>query len=140
METEPTRNGLSWNRFSPQSEGGSLGSSEFQVPKPEDHRLVGRLRNSDSRSLVHSSGLHFVVTSTASTLPWFEKLFADERIVFLVAVESLSVVGFLIAQEFPTPPVYDPGGATALIDDFCVTAKDRCRMLGQHYYSMQNQS
>ncbi len=69
-------------------------------------------------------------TSASSTLPWFEKLFADERNVCLVAVESLSVVGFLIAREFPSPPVYDPGGATALIDDFCVAAKDRWQDAG----------
>jgi ribosomal protein S18 acetylase RimI-like enzyme len=69
-------------------------------------------------------------TSAASTLPWFEKLFADERNVSLVAVENTMIVGFLIAREFPTPPVYDPGGATALIDDFCVISKDRWQDAG----------
>lgn len=64
-------------------------------------------------------------TSAASTLPWFEKLFSDERSVALVAIEDSLIVGFLIAREFPTPPVYDPGGSTALIDDFCVAAKAR---------------
>ncbi|RON59225.1 N-acetyltransferase, partial [Pseudomonas fluorescens] len=56
--------------------------------------------------------------SAASTLSWFEKLFSDEHNVSLVAVENTLIVGFLIAREFPTPQVYDPGGATALIDDF----------------------
>ncbi|NTA62177.1 GNAT family N-acetyltransferase [Agrobacterium tumefaciens] len=63
--------------------------------------------------------------SAASTLSWFEKLFSDEHNVSLVAVENTLIIGFLIAREFPTPQVYDPGGATALIDDFCVAAKDR---------------
>ena len=27
---------------------------------------------------------------------------------------------FLVARKFPAPPVYDPGGDTYLIDDFCV--------------------
>ncbi|MFC3027069.1 MULTISPECIES: GNAT family N-acetyltransferase [Roseomonadaceae] len=63
--------------------------------------------------------------SVASTLPWFEQLFSDSRNVSLVAVEDEVVVGFVIAREFPTPPVYDPGGATALIDDFCVASKSR---------------
>lgn len=68
--------------------------------------------------------------SAASTLPWFEKLFSDERNVALVATEDGLVVGFLIAREFPTPPVYDPGGPTALIDDFCVATKDRWQDVG----------
>lgn len=68
--------------------------------------------------------------SAASTLSWFEKLFCDEDTVALVAVENTLIVGFLIAREFPTPPVYDPGGATALIDDFCVAAKDRWQDAG----------
>lgn len=69
-------------------------------------------------------------TSAASTQPWFEKLFSDERSVAFVAVEEALVVGFVIAREFPTPPVYDPGGQTALIDDFCVAAKDRWQDAG----------
>ena len=69
-------------------------------------------------------------TSAASTLPWFEKLFSDERSVALVAIEDSLIVGFLIAREFPTPPVYDPGGSTALIDDFCVAVKDRWQDVG----------
>lgn len=70
------------------------------------------------------------VTSAASTLPWFEKLFADERSTAFVADEDGLVVGFLIAREFPTPPVYDPGGPTALIDDFCVASTNRWQDVG----------
>lgn len=70
------------------------------------------------------------VTSAASTLPWFEKLFADERTIAFVADEDGLVVGFMIAREFPTPPVYDPGGASALIDDFCVASANRWHDVG----------
>lgn len=69
-------------------------------------------------------------TSADATLPWFEHLFSDSKNVCLVAIESGGVAGFLIAREFPTPPVYDPGGATALIDDFCVASKDRWQDAG----------
>ena len=39
------------------------------------------------------------------------------------------VRGFLIAQPTPSPPVYDPGGRTALIDDF-VVAPDQWETVG----------
>lgn len=69
--------------------------------------------------------------SANSTLPWFETLFGASNNVCFIAVESDSVVGFVIARPFPTPPVYDPGGQTALIDDFCVVSKERWQDVGQ---------
>lgn len=60
--------------------------------------------------------------SAASTHPWFLRAFEDDGTVSLVAAEGEVVVGFLIAGAIATPPVYDPGGPTALIDDFCVAS------------------
>ena len=51
---------------------------------------------------------------------WFAHLFAKEEVLALVAELDGEVRGFLIAQPTPSPPVYDPGGRTALIDDFVV--------------------
>lgn len=51
---------------------------------------------------------------------WFAHLFAKDDILALVAEAEGQVLGFLIAQPTPSPPVYDPGGRTALIDDFVV--------------------
>ncbi|MDF1749290.1 MAG: GNAT family N-acetyltransferase [Alphaproteobacteria bacterium] len=68
--------------------------------------------------------------SAISTLRWFETLFSDDQNVAYVAIDDAVVVGFIIAREFPTPPVYDPGGATALIDDFCVASKNRWKDIG----------
>ena len=60
--------------------------------------------------------------SAALSGAWFAHLFADEKVVALVAEDDGRVVGFLIATNFPAPPVYDPGGPNALIDDFAVEA------------------
>ena len=68
--------------------------------------------------------------SARSSADWFGRLFLDSHNVSLVAEEGEKVVGFLIAREFPTPPVYDPGGPTALIDDFCVATPDRWSDVG----------
>jgi GNAT superfamily N-acetyltransferase len=58
--------------------------------------------------------------SAAATREFFGKLLAEPGTFFLVAVEGSQMLGFLVARKFPSPPVYDPGGDTYLIDDFCV--------------------
>ena len=60
------------------------------------------------------------VDSRNTTVEWFSNLFNDVDVLSLVATEESAVVGFLIARDAPVPPVYNPGGPTALIDDFCV--------------------
>jgi predicted N-acetyltransferase YhbS len=58
--------------------------------------------------------------SAEASSAWYEHLFAQQDAIALVADDHGSVIGFLIAVSFPAPPVYDPGGANALIDDFAV--------------------
>lgn len=58
--------------------------------------------------------------SAAATETFFAKLLTAPGTLFLVAVEGNQHQGFLIARKVSNPPVYDPGGDTWLIDDFCV--------------------
>lgn len=58
--------------------------------------------------------------SAAMTELFFTRLLAEPGTFFLVATEGNQRLGFLIARKFPSSPVYDPGGDTYLIDDFCV--------------------
>jgi len=58
--------------------------------------------------------------SAASTEAFFTRLLTAPDTFFLVAIEGSRLEGFLIAAKFRSPPVYDPGGDTWLIDDFCV--------------------
>ena len=58
--------------------------------------------------------------SAATTLPFFAGLLAQGTATVLVAWDGDRLLGFLIAMPVLTPPVYDPGGSTVLIDDFCV--------------------
>jgi GNAT superfamily N-acetyltransferase len=58
--------------------------------------------------------------SAAATETFFTRLLAEPDTFFLVAIEGSRLEGFLIARKFPSPPVFDPGGDTYLIDDFCV--------------------
>jgi len=58
--------------------------------------------------------------SAAATETFFTRLLTEPNTYFLVAFEGSELQGFLIAAKFPAPPVFDPGGDTYLIDDFCV--------------------
>jgi L-amino acid N-acyltransferase YncA len=55
--------------------------------------------------------------------PWLSGLVADPEVIALVAVDvDDTVVGYVIATVVATPPVYDPGGPTGVIDDVGVAA------------------
>ncbi len=62
--------------------------------------------------------------SRALTIRWFTHLFGDDKVVKLVSEDASGILGFLIATNFPAPPVFDPGGPNALIDDFYVRSDD----------------
>jgi GNAT superfamily N-acetyltransferase len=63
---------------------------------------------------------HKSARSAAATETLFVRLVTEPDTFFLVAVEGGQQQGFVIARKFPNPPVFDPGGDTWLIDDFCV--------------------
>lgn len=51
-------------------------------------------------------------------------LAAPDHQVLVAEDEQGDVVGFCITRLVSAPPVYDPGGPTATIDDFCVADGD----------------
>jgi len=69
---------------------------------------------------------------SAATTRWFYKslLLLARRTLALVADDKGDVLGFLIARQARTPPVYDPGGPTAIIDDFCVARPEDWTAVG----------
>lgn len=58
--------------------------------------------------------------SAAMTRLFFTRLLTESGTYFLVAAEGSQFLGFLVARKFPASPVFDPGGDTYLVDDFCV--------------------
>lgn len=63
---------------------------------------------------------HKAANSKAATQAFLAGLLTEPGTFFLIAVEGSQLLGFLVARKFPAPSVYDPGGDTYLIDDFCV--------------------
>ncbi len=51
---------------------------------------------------------------------YFHELLACEDVGVFVVDSEARVRGFVIASVGDAPPVYDPGGATCMVDDFVV--------------------
>ena len=49
---------------------------------------------------------------------WLKHLLTRETVRGLIAESGSEVLGFVLAQLVPSPPVYDPGGPTCSIDDY----------------------
>jgi hypothetical protein len=58
--------------------------------------------------------------SAELTRAFFTGLLQEQDTYFLAAIEGPRLLGFVIARKFSAPPVYEPGGDTYLVDDFCV--------------------
>jgi hypothetical protein len=62
--------------------------------------------------------------------PYFARQLADEQIIALAHESNGAVDGFIIAALIAAPPIYDPGGATCLVDDFAVADPADWPMVG----------
>lgn len=51
---------------------------------------------------------------------WFASLLSQDIYLMYIAYEAEEIKGFIIGELQEAPEVYDPGGLTLVIDDFCV--------------------
>ena len=58
--------------------------------------------------------------SAAAQTVYFNDLIEQGEAILRVHETDSGIDGFIIALLINAPPVYDPGGLTCLIDDFCV--------------------
>ena len=70
--------------------------------------------------------------SAIQTRNFMETLMGDTDGLFFVVENDSNLLGFLVAREVAAPPVYDPGGSTYLIDDFCVSTSELWISVGVH--------
>ena len=54
---------------------------------------------------------------------WFEELLDHDDHIVLVAKSDTETIGFIIGRLVKAPEVYNPGGLTLMIDDFCVKSE-----------------
>jgi predicted acetyltransferase/RimJ/RimL family protein N-acetyltransferase len=62
---------------------------------------------------------------------WFEELLDDENyLMFTAESDTKDILGFIIGKFIPATEVYNPGGLTLMIDDFCVTSENLWQSIG----------
>lgn len=61
---------------------------------------------------------------------WFIELLDNDDYIMLCSELDSKVTGFIIGQLICTPGVYDPGGLTLMIDDFCVEQQSDWQSVG----------
>lgn len=74
---------------------------------------------------------------------YFTQLLETPEVMTGVYEQDSRIVGFIIARLVPAPPVYNPGGLTCLIDDFCCASADAWSTVGvpllEHVYAEARQ-
>lgn len=65
-----------------------------------------------------------------SQAKWFEELLMHDDHITLIAKKNQEIVGFVIGKLISAPAVYNPGGLTLMIDDFCVQTEDQWPLAG----------
>jgi len=66
---------------------------------------------------------------------WFKELLKQDDCLVLVTEENHEVVGFIIGHIIKAPEVYNPGGLTLMIDDFCVKTPQLWNTVGKQLIS-----
>lgn len=62
---------------------------------------------------------------------WFKELLEDKNYVMFTAESGTQeILGFIIGKLMPAPEVYNPGGLTLMIDDFCVQSEKLWQSVG----------
>ncbi|MBY0501614.1 MAG: GNAT family N-acetyltransferase [Alphaproteobacteria bacterium] len=62
---------------------------------------------------------------------WFKELLSQEDHILLIAEANRQILGFIIGELKRAPEVYDPGGLTLMIDDFCVKDQELWATIGK---------
>ncbi len=62
---------------------------------------------------------------------WFKELLEDKNyVMFTAESDTKEILGFVIGKFISAPGVYNPGGLTLMIDDFCVNSENLWQSVG----------
>ena len=61
---------------------------------------------------------------------WFESLLSHPDYLLLIGEREDQIRGFIIGRLMTAPEIYEPGGLTLMIDDFCVEKQELGSSLG----------
>ena len=66
---------------------------------------------------------------------WFKQLLHSDDYILLIAESDEQIQGFIIGRLVPAPGVYNPGGLTLMVDDFCVAKPTLWSTVGRELLS-----
>ncbi|GCE21560.1 GNAT family N-acetyltransferase [Dictyobacter kobayashii] len=67
----------------------------------------------------------------AKQIPFLTSLLQRKDVLMLVHEDANQVDGFIVADFVAAPPVYNPGGPTCRVDDFCVAEENLWENVGR---------
>lgn len=67
----------------------------------------------------------------ASQAQWFQSLLTNDNYIMLTALQAKEIMGFILGKLIPAPEVYNPGGLTLMVDDFCVSSENLWPTVGK---------
>jgi hypothetical protein len=70
-------------------------------------------------------------SAEVSQAEWFGQLLKRDDYIMLSALQENTLIGFAIGRLISAPEVYDPGGLTLMIDDFCMNNTSDWSSAGQ---------
>jgi GNAT superfamily N-acetyltransferase len=73
---------------------------------------------------------HKATDAREKQLSFFKHLIERNDVITLVYEQESEIEGFAIADFVNAPPVYDPGGPTCRIDDFCLASESQWEAVG----------
>ena len=74
---------------------------------------------------------HYAEGAEESQSEWFKQQLSKDDSILLVAESKDQIEGFIIGQIIKAPAVYNPGGLTLMIDDFCVASTSDWNSVGE---------
>lgn len=105
-------------------------SIKVQKITPLDIPFMVELSNKkrNDYSIVQPKFWRKAVDANTKQSSWFQEILPKDDYILLIAQD----VGFIIGRLIKAPEVYDPGGLTVMIDDFCVKTPNLWLTVGSH--------
>lgn len=95
----------------------------IRVASGEDLEEMLRLADARRRQYTAYQPLFWRAAADAvdQQRPYLAELLQDERVIAYVGATDSALRGFVLGKLILSPPVYDPGGETCVVDDFTVS-------------------
>lgn len=102
-------------------------------PTPDDIKSVVEISSQKRRNYEEEVPHLWKQANNANILEeiFFRSLLSKNSYIFLVAERKKEIIGFVIGKKIYSMGIYDPGGITILINDFCIDEEEEWQHVGK---------